>query len=182
MEAAMPRSLPVTTGLPLSVGLRDCSQDAKNASALVNHSLANYVFGDFAKAVGDAEKALNYCEDQRLSSFVVTAKMNLGYFIAEAHFHDRRHFGLEHALRAKKLIQEALANVPAEKKAKYLDTYGAVEIACGETEAEIRAGLASCQEALSLARVNHRDSPLVLRVAEAFYKLHEHRAFRRLID
>src|SRR5467141_1465337 len=29
----MPRSLPVTTGLPLSVGLTACSQDAKKASA-----------------------------------------------------------------------------------------------------------------------------------------------------
>src|SRR5205823_860315 len=32
MEAAMPRSLPVTTGRPCSFGRRDCSQDAKNAS------------------------------------------------------------------------------------------------------------------------------------------------------
>src|SRR5215813_7837914 len=28
----MPRSLPVTTGRPCSLGRRDCSQDAKNAS------------------------------------------------------------------------------------------------------------------------------------------------------
>ena len=32
MEATIPRSLPVMTGLPLSFGSRACSQDAKNAS------------------------------------------------------------------------------------------------------------------------------------------------------
>src|SRR5437763_9924159 len=32
MDAAMPRSLPVTTGRPWSFGRRDCSQEAKNAS------------------------------------------------------------------------------------------------------------------------------------------------------
>src|SRR5437879_3870751 len=32
MDAAMPRSLPVTTGRPWSFGRRDCSHEAKNAS------------------------------------------------------------------------------------------------------------------------------------------------------
>src|SRR6267142_4424037 len=33
MDATIPRSFPVITGLPLSAGSRDCSQDAKKASA-----------------------------------------------------------------------------------------------------------------------------------------------------
>src|SRR5262249_52987690 len=32
MEATIPRSLPVITGLPWSCGSRDCSHEAKNAS------------------------------------------------------------------------------------------------------------------------------------------------------
>src|SRR5712692_172525 len=32
MDATIPRSLPVITGLPCKWGLRDCSQDAKKAS------------------------------------------------------------------------------------------------------------------------------------------------------
>src|SRR2546427_8009163 len=32
MEETIPRSFPVITGLPLSFGSRDCSQDAKKAS------------------------------------------------------------------------------------------------------------------------------------------------------
>src|SRR5665811_1638376 len=35
MEATMLRSLPVITGRPLSFGLRDCSQEAKKASASI---------------------------------------------------------------------------------------------------------------------------------------------------
>src|SRR5262249_5103491 len=54
MDAAMPRSLPVTTGRPCSLGRRDCSQDAKNASP----SMCTIARGKVARVSGSISGVL----------------------------------------------------------------------------------------------------------------------------
>src|SRR5262245_31432777 len=54
MDAAMPRSLPVTTGRPCSLGRRDCSHDAKNASP----SMCTMARGKVARVSGSISGVL----------------------------------------------------------------------------------------------------------------------------
>src|SRR4029453_19034128 len=64
----MPRSLPVTTGLPLSLGLTACSQDAKKASASmcrIARGKAWSVRGCIPSALGKARVFADHGGDHR---------------------------------------------------------------------------------------------------------------------
>jgi hypothetical protein len=87
-------------------------------------------------------------------------------------------FGEDAGKEARDLAREALEAAGDDQKHKYLDTLGAIEIACGRTEEEdIRSGLRRCQAALEAVDTQSPERP----VAEAFFSLHERRAFRRLL-
>src|SRR5215470_11296143 len=68
MDAAMPRSLLVTTGRPCSLGRRDCSQDAKNASpsmCIIARGNAWRVSGSISRILTD-NRAHHRCDLQLL--------------------------------------------------------------------------------------------------------------------
>jgi hypothetical protein len=150
------------------------------ARACTQMSLANYVFGQFEDAVRSAEEALAYCETNGVEPSITNiVKMDLSYLIAEARFHHKKKYGSEWAERAKRLIAEVIGSIPPEdEKVDCMDTLGAVEIMCGENEDEVRNGYEICKEANKQLSQDH---PLK-EVADAYFRLHERRAFRRLLE
>ena len=143
--------------------------------ALGSRALANYTFARFTDAVRYQEVALEYASRNSLP--VHERKNTLAYFIAEDFYHNPdKHEAEEKFARAKKLISEAEPDYPGDERSIIMDTQGAVAIAFGN-EAEIRDGLRLCQQALDLAAPGSPDRA----VAEAYYRLHEQRACRRLL-
>jgi ppGpp synthetase/RelA/SpoT-type nucleotidyltranferase len=143
-------------------------------AARIFRPIAQYALGEFREAVASAREALKFCEENSLSEGALRAKANLAYFLSELAF------GLVERddkliAEAMKLSEEALAEATPEYKTQVMDTRGSVLIACGGTESDVREGLKLCQEAFAKAA---KDEP----VAEAFFRLHERRAFRRILE
>lgn len=150
------------------------SDEIERCDAYTLRALANFAFGKFADAVTSGEQALAYGSEHGLAS-VPRVKGVLSYLIAEAHYHHKQKFGSDYVAKARTLIAEAITASGDEPP--YVDTKGAIEIVCGETETKVREGLAFCTRALEAVSIEDSRRP----VAEAFYRLHERRAFRRLL-
>jgi hypothetical protein len=103
--------------------------------------------------------------------------MSLAYFIAEEFYHSpAARFRVKTYNRAKKLLCEAKSSFTRDLRAQFDDTCGAVAITFGQKEPEIRRGLHLCHQALVAAKgTPDREA------AEAFYRLHEHRACHKLL-
>lgn len=138
-------------------------------------ALSYYALGLFEEAAKAARFAVKFCEKHGLVDHVAVAKSNLAYFLSELAFAQpkRDPIVVEEALA---LSAEALTTVTATQVSAILDTRGAVLIACGETEHDVREGLRACQEAFEKAPDAKKP------VSEAFFRLHERRAFRRLLE
>lgn len=151
----------------------------EHTKALLFYALANYVFGQFAEAVKAGEQALRYCAKNNTER-LPGVKQTLSYLIAEEYYHHKKTLGTKYAARAKKLIGEVLESCKGQEcDPQYLDTKGFIGIACGETESEVKSGLDDCFRALT--KINKTDKAR-RSVAEAFYRLHERRAHRRLLE
>lgn len=147
------------------------------AKAFEIRALANYTFGKFKDALNDAAKTLEYCEKSNLEiNDINKAKMDYSYFIAEAHFHHPKKFGQES--EARKLITEAMKDLSEVDKPAFIDTLGAIEIAFGKDEAQILNGLHLCREVHDSIPDNDPSKD----VADAYFRLHERRAWRRLLE
>jgi ppGpp synthetase/RelA/SpoT-type nucleotidyltranferase len=154
--------------------LKSCPTPIDRVSALTFKSLTYYALGDLEEAVASARKALELAKAHGDETQRITATANLAYFISEFAF------GMGHrdpslVLEAKTLSQEAL-EAAADPDPEIIDTRGAVLIALGDYEPEVREGLSLCQNAFARAPASEKP------VAEAFFKLHERRAFRRLLS
>ena len=97
---------------------------------------------------------------------------NLAYFLTELHESDMGAIP-NPAERATAYITEALSIAPPDELPRLRDTEGAVLIAFGRTESEIKRGLELCKEARS--NNPHKE------IADLFCQLHERRAFRRIL-
>lgn len=144
--------------------------------AIQLRSLANYAFGLYSDAIVDGERALKYALSQGIPTDGVS--MNLAYFIAEAAYHQGSEEERKNAkARCLTLIEDVMTrNTSDGFKSKFMDTHGAVLISCGESEEEVRRGLKFCRDAFELVAPSSDERP----AAEAFFKLHEQRAFQRL--
>jgi hypothetical protein len=152
------------------------NHSSETVRALLFRALANYTFGRFSEAVRSAEAALQYATKENV--LMGKAKMNLAYFIAEDFYNNSSVRDREKAYaRATILLSEAEATYTGNQRAKFDDTRGAVAIAFGINEQEVRNGLALCHHALSAAT----GSP-EWEAAYAYYRLHEHRACRRYVE
>ena len=67
-------------------------------------------------------------------------------------------------------------------KSAFKDTEGLIKIAFGKSESDIREGLEMCENAKNLATKDIPDDSPQRRVAEAYYQLHQRRAWRRLLE
>ena len=150
----------------------------EHGNALLFYALANYLFGDFIEAVKAGEQTLKYCV-KKVPPLVTGAKQTLSYLIAEAYYHHRNTLGVTSAAKARQLIDEVMQGYKGAKPPSYLDTKGFIEIACGETEAEVKKGLSLCQQALN--KINKTDKSR-RSIAKAFCWLHKRRAYRRLLE
>jgi len=145
--------------------------------ALELRALANYSFGEFKDAISDASETLKFCEENDLGINAINkAKMDYSYFIAEAHFHHPKKFGQE--TEARKLIAEAMNNMSEDDEPAFRDTLGAIEIAFGKSEADVIHGLQICKDVCNSIAENNQ----FREVANAYFRLHERRAWRRLLE
>lgn len=136
-------------------------------------SHAKYALGKFEDAVQDARAALSFAEEIGRADETARAKAALSYFLAEvAVGMPNRSEGL--IAEARLLSEAALSSLSDDDAVK--DTRGMVLIAFGEKEEDVREGLRICE----LAWRNAPDCQK--HVAEPFFRLHERRAFRRLLE
>jgi hypothetical protein len=158
----------------------DWTESSKDPAAiqgpLIFRSVANYLFGNFEKAATEAEAALLYSKEHKLDPKIALG--NRAYLLTEF-FLQRRH-KLEKP-QLDQIITELKELVPQleamDDDPSSLDTCGAVAIAIGESEEEVRAGLKLCQ--LALEKTPETDP--MIKVRKAYYSLHEQRAFQRLL-
>jgi len=73
-------------------------------------------------------------------------------------------------------LDQYAAKGEGAQKTRFLDTKGFVAIACSDDASEIRAGLEDCRKAIDITTTPNEKS-----AQEAYFKLHERRAFRRLL-
>jgi hypothetical protein len=141
-------------------------------------ALANYTFGYFPDSVRDAEKALEYVGAINNANIKAGVKMNLAYFMAEEFYHSPSASTLDTKYaRVHELMSDAGSLLPEHQNA-FEDTRGAIEIAFGKSEELVRAGLHRCYAARS--KVAQKTPEWA--AADAFYRLHEHRACHRLLE
>jgi ppGpp synthetase/RelA/SpoT-type nucleotidyltranferase len=152
----------------------NCKTPSDKVGPLHFRSMTHYALGGFARAAEHAREALDFCQRNSLEREIIVAQGNLAYFLSELAL------GMTDSdpdlfEEAKKLSEAALEKAPDDLKPGMMDTRGAVLIACG-CETEVRDGLALCKTAFD--RASDAQKP----VAEAFFRLHERRAFRRLLE
>jgi ppGpp synthetase/RelA/SpoT-type nucleotidyltranferase len=137
-------------------------------------SLTYYAVGQLEDAVGSSREALTEALASNMTDVVVQAKSNLAYFLSELAYQlpDRDTALVADAMA---LSEEALHDAPETLIASARDTRGAVLITLGTTEADVRLGLELCINAKADA------SPQRKQVLEAYFRVHERRAFRRLL-
>ncbi|HEY1930521.1 MAG TPA: RelA/SpoT domain-containing protein [Acetobacteraceae bacterium] len=136
-------------------------------------SLTYYAVGQLEKAVISSRRALLAAASA--PDVVPQAKSNLAYFLAEL-LYDAAEKDAALVDEALRLSDEALREASATALPSAKDTRGAVLIALGATEHDVRTGLQLCLEAKAAASSQRSD------VLEAFFRLHERRAFRRLLS
>ena len=155
--------------------------------AVVFRSLASMALGEYEEAIEAGRSVLTLANTTKKSNFVCLANANLAYFLAEAYFHrafdeasgggaletDATENCGQEAIHIVKLLEtDHLDELNSQAK----DTIGAVLIACGNNEEQIRRGLAYCEQARDDARGQGLEDAM-----DAFFSLHEKRAFRRLL-
>lgn len=141
-------------------------------------AFANYTFGYFSEAVHDSEIALQRAEEEKDNNLAAGVKMNLAYFIAEEFYQNPSGHSREtDYARVKTLLSDAESVFTGNPRA-FEDTRGAIKIAFGENEEQIRDGLSLCCAARSKVELGTHERP----AADAFYRLHEHRACHRLLQ
>jgi ppGpp synthetase/RelA/SpoT-type nucleotidyltranferase len=165
--------------------LIDSAEDGqKKIDGMTLRALAYFTFGNLESSVSSGRSALQYASEQKLKNpgeqkqKMARLKMNLAYFLAED-FHSRRGMESSDVPRdeALKLVRDAWVDVEPEFMARFLDTKGAVEIVCGKDAEEIKAGIEDCRKAFSSVK-----NPAEKATAQAYLKLHERRAFLRLLE
>ena len=121
---------------------------------------------------------------------LIAVKLNRAYYLSEAYYH--RAFdepeGAGKRTRtetdacgkeALDLIESLRPDVDNSKhRLQAIDTIGAVLISCGSDAAQVREGLELCRQALDEAKRNGNG----VEQMEAFFSLHERRAFTRLLQ
>jgi len=173
------------------------------ASALAFRAIALFSFHDFPRAVAETRNTLTFCRThlREEKEKIETYNRNLLYFLAEEFYQkaeterDQKNLLLSEIrgllpgamTRAKaaykSLTKQEKCGQPAtlEQSAQVgsaLDTIGAVLITTGDTVAEIRAGLEMCRAGLALSSRSVADQ----QATQAFFGLHERRAFIRLLS
>jgi ppGpp synthetase/RelA/SpoT-type nucleotidyltranferase len=141
--------------------------------AMMFRSHAKYALGKFEDAAQDARAVLSRAEEIGQVDETAKAKATLAYFLAEVAV-GMPNRSEELIAEARLLSEAALSSLPNDDAVK--DTRGMVLIAFGENEECVREGLRICE----LAWRNAPDSQKY--IAEPFFKLHERRAFRRLLE
>jgi ppGpp synthetase/RelA/SpoT-type nucleotidyltranferase len=120
---------------------------------------------------------------------VLGARLNRAYYLSEAYYHrafdEPEGAGQRTRTETDACGEEALAMIatlrPEIEQSRHrlqaIDTIGAVLISCGTDAAQVREGLELCREALIGAKAAAKG----VEQMEAFYSLHERRAFTRLL-
>jgi tetratricopeptide (TPR) repeat protein len=151
------------------------SEPLQQVGAANFRALTYYAVGMLDKAVQASRAALEIAGKAALPAAVIQTKSNLAYFLSELTFAlPNRDSAMAGEARA--LSLEALQSVDPPPPLSAQDTRGAVLIALGENETEIREGLELCREARDRSIGNAKP------VTEAYFHLHERRAFRRILS
>jgi hypothetical protein len=152
--------------------INSLTDDLSKREGVMFRSLAQYALGNFEGAVTDARRAVTISGKIGDQKKIMGSKANLAYFISEQAFGmpKRQEELIGEAMR---LSAEALSNLDEDF---VRDTRGAILIAFGENESDVRTGLGMCRDAFDKVPNDKKH------IAEAFYGLHERRAFRRLLE
>jgi ppGpp synthetase/RelA/SpoT-type nucleotidyltranferase len=150
-------------------------------------SVANLALGEYEEAIADGRAVVTRALKSKKSRWILQAKINLAYFLAEGYYHrvfDEATGGgeidradSEKCRREALRLTHQLRSSTGLLRVALLDTKGAVLIACGDSEAAVREGMELCARAVNAAKHTAHEGQ-----AQAFYALHERRAFRRLLN
>lgn len=153
--------------------------------ALVFRSLVAMSLGEYEEAIFTGKLVVAVAKENKKPRQITMSESNLAYFYSEAYYHR----AFDEAAGGEELIVDgteecakiALKMIQRLERAGSLqpqvqDTIGAVLISCSKNEAEIRRGLKLCSGTLDLVKGTAAESS-----SNAFFALHEKRAFRRLL-
>jgi ppGpp synthetase/RelA/SpoT-type nucleotidyltranferase len=148
-------------------------------NAITFRGLAFFCFGRLEAAIRATNEGALMAERQGLGLEAVRAKANLAYFLTELgeSATGKRLNSRGEAYRYMAECESYVARGGAlsdPERAKLKDTRGAMLITFGDTAEDIRTGLKMCDE----ARLDDPDRE----AADAFFAIHERRAFRRLLS
>lgn len=163
--------------------------DEEYHSAIVFRSLACMAMGEYEEAIENGRKVLLASQETGDDKFITLAQSNLAYFLSEAYYHRAFDESIGHgqleksvtdecSLEALDLIDKLESNGVENLSLTAQDTIGNVLITCGKSEDDIRRGLSICYEAREKAQDNDNLSDAM----NAFFDLHEKRAFRRILS
>lgn len=154
--------------------------------ALVFRSLVVMSLGEYEEAIYTGKLVVDAANKLKNPRQIAMAESNLAYFYSEAYYHrafdeaaggedilvDRTD---ECAKIALKMVRQLEVKGGLQTQAK--DTVGAVLISCSQDESEVRRGLNLCEAALDDSKGTATEHS-----SQAFFALHEKRAFRRLLS
>jgi ppGpp synthetase/RelA/SpoT-type nucleotidyltranferase len=167
--------------------INSIEKDGDRFKALMFRSIANMALGEYEESIAHGREVLQLAKASKDPQLLTQAITNLAYFLAEGYYHRifdeslgggkiDRAYSEDRRMEALKLIKTVDPTDPLGKIA-VLDTKGAVLIACGRSEGDVRRGMTLCNQAAALAR-----GTVYAARTLAFHALHERRAFRRLLE
>ena len=144
---------------------------SEKTRAVILNGLVLFCFGRVEEAIRVAQRALQLAKNNR--RLRLKAKGGLAYYYTEL-VGSATGTTLHAERNARRLIKEILTELGDPKPAWARDTQGAVLIAFGKRPIDVSTGLDYCKEAQEKAPMDDRE------IANAFYRIHERRAQRRL--
>lgn len=145
--------------------------------------------GEYEESIRCGRKVLDEAIAQGTEESILSAKLNLAYFLAEAYYHrafdeptgagvvDRTSTDAC-ADEAMTIVTDLVGGIDEDAiRVELLDTIGAVMIACSGEEGVIRNGLEKCNRALKAA-----EGSGIEKSVKSFFDLHERRAFRKILS
>lgn len=173
----------------ISLAVPSSGTGVSERSIVIQRSVTAMALGEYDEAINDGTWILDSFKKEHDELGIIKASANLAYFQSEACYH--RHYdeaiggGLVDATASFKCGTDALQlideiegkSLPDEVLGPIIDTLGAVRICCGESADVVRCGLKICARARDAALGSDAEG-----VTQAFYDLHEKRAFRRILE
>lgn len=129
--------------------------------------------GDTVEAIVTIRRAIEMSDKKHQTQTKPFLQNQLAYFLADLQGLDRTERRIA-AAEAKDLVKQ-IRSALGDKPYWLLDTDGAIKIAFGNSERQIEKGLLLCEAAKNKAPPEERP------VSDAFFKLHQQRAWQRLL-